>query len=134
MTIDFTIFGNHEDPGGNPLAKIKRTRNQYWTPEAQRYAEWKSFVQSEFIAALNEDTVSSECVHLESEKPIILGKRRARMDIKIWWGNGRHADAENVFGSIADALFQNDKNLDGSFAGEMSPDGKGRVEVKIEIK
>lgn len=58
---------------------------------------------------------------------------KARMDIRIYWMNGIHGDPDNIFKGIADALFKNDKFLDGSFETYMSEDGKGRVEVDIAI-
>lgn len=82
QTFCFVIEGNQEDPKGNPIPKIKKTFRQRWSPEAQRYKEWKRYVV-------------------------------------------------NVFGSIADALFESDKELDGSFAAKMAKDGKGTVQVKI---
>jgi len=67
-----------------------------------------------------------------SGKPITLDKdAKARMDIKIYWNSKVHGDPENIFGSVADALFKNDKNLAGSFDFEYSKDGTARVEVKI---
>ena len=53
------------------------------------------------------------------------------MDIQIWWKNEAHADGENVFGSIADALFKNDKKLDGSFENKGSSSKEGSVKVQI---
>jgi Holliday junction resolvase RusA-like endonuclease len=47
--------------------------------------------------------------------------------------NGLHADPDNVFKGIADALFKNDKFLDGSFVSDYAPDSKGRVEISITI-
>ncbi len=138
MTITFIIHGNQEDQRGNPIPKIKKTAWQYWTPEAKRYAAWKKHVQFAFI-----DAVAAEHPELSQRivqcltrtgKPIELGTlERARMDIKISWKNEAHADGENVFGSIADALFKNDKKLDGSFEGARSANGQGRVEAIITI-
>lgn len=53
------------------------------------------------------------------------------MDISILWKDNAHGDAENVFGSIADALFKQDKWLDGSFESRVSDDKVGRVKVSI---
>ncbi len=58
---------------------------------------------------------------------------KARMDIKIFWKNGAHADPDNVFKGIADALFKNDKFLDGSFESYYSPEEIGKVEVTITL-
>ncbi len=137
-TINFTIYGNHADQRGNPIPKIKKTARQYWTPEARRYSEWKKHVQLALLDAVKEKHTElsqriGQCMVREG-KPIELQHfENARMDIKIWWKNEAHADGENVFGSIADALFKNDKKLDGSFEGSRAPDGKGRVEVVINV-
>ena len=65
-------------------------------------------------------------------KPLTIPEGfKARMDLKIWWRNDAHGDPENVFGSIADALFKNDKNLAGSFDFE---EKKGRGVVYVTIK
>ena len=145
MKIEFIITGNQEDATGNTIPKIKKTRASYWTPEAQRYAKWKEFVQHAFGVALanhlinnpqDQGTINhgSGVVGKATPKPIDLkADQHACMDIKIYWKNKAHADSENCFGSIADALFVQDRNLDGSFTGEVSADGKGRVEVSILI-
>lgn len=138
MTIKITINGNHEDQRGNPIPKIKKTAWQYWTPEAKRYAAWKKHVQFAFLdaIAISHPELQQRVIQCltRAGKPIELGTlERARMDVKIFWKNEAHADAENVFGSIADALFKNDKKLDGSFEGCRAPDGKGRVEAIITI-
>ncbi len=52
----------------------------------------------------------------------------------IHWHNDAHADGDNIFKGIADALFVNDKNVVvGKFASFTSKDKKGRVDVGIEI-
>jgi Holliday junction resolvase RusA-like endonuclease len=53
------------------------------------------------------------------------------MDIKVYWMNGNHGDPDNIFKGLADALFINDKFLDGSFETNNAPDGKGRVVITI---
>lgn len=55
------------------------------------------------------------------------------MDLTIFWCHGTHGDPENIFGSIADSLFSQDKWLDGSFKSQMAEDGQGKVEVKITL-
>lgn len=139
MNIAFTIKGNQEDPHGNPLPKIKKTRNSYWTKEAQRYAAWKRYVQLQFLGAVRSQIGPDEWNKAKrriacGEKPIALPQgAKASMRLKILWKNRAHADPENVFGSIADALFQNDKNLAGSFDFESAGDGIGRVEAEIAV-
>lgn len=138
MIIIFTIYGHQDDQRGNAIPKIKKTRWQYWTPEARRYSAWKKHVQLAFLDAVRNEHPEllqrvGQCM-VRDGKPIELDPlEKARMEIKIWWKNEAHADGENVFGSIADALFKNDKRLDGSFESNKSPTGKGRVEVSIKI-
>lgn len=130
MVIEFTIQGNQNDSDGNPIPKARKTLRQQWTPEAKRYAQWKEHVVKAFMPADKQPWFRT---YLRCGKPIDIQDDRARMDIRIFWKNGAHGDPENVFGSIADALFVNDKNLDGSFESARAPDGKGRVEVIISI-
>ncbi len=131
----FTIQGNHEDIHGNAIPKIRKTYRQQWTPEAQRYVAWKVYVQDAFLRSLLDIDFK---VHVRSlrvaKKPIKLEEgEKAVMDIRIFWKDETHGDPENIFGSIADALFYNDKNLDGSFKSEIAKDEKGRVEIIITI-
>ena len=138
MEIKFIIYGNQEDPRGNPIPKIKKTRWQRWTHDAQRYAEWKKYVQAAFLDAVarsHPEMVQQvgQCM-VRAGKPIELGTfQRAYMILQIHWKNGAHGDSENVFGSVADALFVNDKKLDGAFMGRRSWQGKGRIEVSVHI-
>lgn len=133
--LHITIAGNHADRNGNPLPKIKMIGRQQWTDKAQRYGAWKVFVQQIFLEAHGRVGEPHPFRAMRNPgryaKPIICGK--ARMDLKIYWADEHHADPESVFGSIADALFVNDKELDGSFTCYHSPEHKGRVEVKISI-
>ena len=145
MTIEFTIHGNQEDPRGNPIPKLKMTGRQHWTEKAHRYVAWKSYVCDAFVAELRKYVEKGGLgiklrpsgaivAWVGKEKPITLEKNQdACMDLKIYWADERHPDPENVFGSIADALFESDKHLDGSFEAGHNPEKKGRVEVKITI-
>lgn len=56
------------------------------------------------------------------------------MEILIHWNSGVHGDPENVFGSIADSLFGQDKYLAGGFDFKQSEDGCARVEVTITLE
>lgn len=134
-SFSFTIFGTHEDTAGNPIPKIRKTMRQQWTPEAKRYVAWKGHIQKCFFDSLvGIDYPSHLRIMRVFKKPIqLFTDEKAVMDIKIYWRDGRHGDPENVFGSIADALFFNDKYLDGSFSSEVAQDSRGRVEVKINI-
>ena len=140
--IFFTIYGTQEDPNANAVPKLKMTGGQTWTAAARRYAGWKQFIQSAFLDSLLKNH-GKEAYNIAgnrmvtAKKPVLVERgKKARMEIEIFWNcdiEGRHPDPENVFGSIADALFINDKNLDGSFASARAPDGKPRVDVLISL-
>lgn len=127
-TLRFKVEGNPEDPCGNPMPKLKMTGRQHWTPRARKYVAWKAHVVGAYRQAggLWMDQIEA--------KPIVLWpEQRAHMDVTIFFKNKAHGDGENIFGSIADALFKNDKYLDGSFHSSVCPQGKGRVEILINI-
>lgn len=126
------IAGNHADRDGNPVPKLKMTGRQHWTEKAHAYVEWKEYVRLIFK---NTKVRNSEgrTILVRDGRITLNPQQAARMDLKIWWANEHHGDPENIFGSIADALFENDKHLNGSFEAEHHPDKKGRVEVTITI-
>lgn len=126
-TITFTIKGNQEDIEGNPVPYVRVVSRALWLPSAQRYHAWKEYVRSIFFR--NYPEFSSEHVQPLNTKI----SERARMSIKIYWVNGAHADPDNIFKGLADALFHNDKFLDGVFESYYASDGKGRVEVEITL-
>ena len=125
--ITFTIKGNQEDIEGNPVPYVRVVSRALWLPSAQRYHAWKEYVRSIFFR--NYPEFSSEHVQPLNTKI----SERARMSIKIYWVNGAHADPDNIFKGLADALFHNDKFLDGAFESYYESDGKGRVEVEITL-
>lgn len=123
QNFEFKIIGNHEDPKGNPLPKLRLTQRSMWTEKAARYFEWGDYVRLCFI-----DSYPSY-VGKPFKKGVV-----ARMDLMIYWGKENHGDPEGIFGSIADALFEDDKHLDGSFTTvhlEKNSKERPRVEVKI---
>ena len=133
----FVIYGNQENKDGNPIPKIRKTGRQSWTPEVQRYAEWKKFVAAEFIAWLEKRDPGDEYMiamkqNIFNGKKPIWGMPDAKMNIVITFADERHGDPESIFGSIADALFENDKHLSGMMDFEHGENGK--VEIYIEIE
>lgn len=132
--INFTIKGNHENQKGNPVPYVRYTQGGHWKPQAKRYNEWKDYVRTAFLDALEGKNKSIATVAIwHHQKPVILlNNQKAEMDIKTFWKNHAHGDPDNIWKGIADALFQNDKNLDGSFESEVDPENP-RVEVKITI-
>ncbi len=136
MIINFTIRGNQEDPSGNAVPYVRSTRGALWRPEGKRYAAWKGFVQGAFLDSLEPKGKGiAQVAIVHHGKPIILlNNQKAVMDMAIYWRNGAHGDPDNIFKGIADALFLQDRNLDGSFQSSKDDQGKGRVEVKITIQ
>lgn len=138
MNITFTIKGNQENPQGNPIPYERMTQGAFWRKDAKRYHEWKDYVRAAFIAALYEQdpnaaTHAARLIATQTKPLTTAITAPARMDLKIFWRNHAHADPDNIWKGIADALFVNDKNLDGSFESQQAADGKGKVEVSIFI-
>jgi len=145
----FTIVGNHKNFHGNPLPKARLTSRQRWTDKAQQYAYWKMHVQKAFLDSLVTQTVKGAGYEVSYQhptgKPIHLSKiatnggRKieemwAFMSVRIAWADGHHGDPENIFGSIADALFENDKNLFAFILPATNPEQPdGSVKVAIWI-
>lgn len=133
--ISFTIRGNHENENGNPLPKKRFTRRQQWTDPAESYHQYLDYVRAEFLEEFTKPKhkVLRKYLSLSGRKPLDTGDRKCRMRIRIEWGTNGHGDPENIFGAIADAIFENDKFLAGEFDFEQKPTGKGRVHVDIEV-
>lgn len=129
-TIQFTIKGNPDDIEGNPVPYVRVVTNALWLPKAKKYHAWKQYVRSIFFRQYPEHSVQIDEIQPFTTK----ASQKSRMDIKIFWANGIHADPDNVFKGIADALFKNDKFLDGSFESCYAPDCKGRVDVSLTLE
>ena len=134
--LSLTVYGNQEDREGNPIGKVKLTHRQQWTPAAQRYAAWKKYVQAATMKALGGKAIHEvsrtpqQQIQPRWNKPIDTAGF-PNMVLRIYWKNNAHADPESVLGSVADAIFCNDKNLDFAVTSKVSEDGKGRVEIEI---
>lgn len=134
--IEFTIYGNSDDPDGNPLPKARKTFRQQHTPEAQKYHDYLDYVRAAFIdQCAPNGRAKFDAQHLSfiGRKPLNTGDRKCKMSIFIEWANHVHGDPENIFGAIADAIFTQDKYLAVDVDFEPIPTGKGRVYVRIEI-
>ena len=129
-TIKFTIKGNPEDIEGNPVPYVRVVGRALWLPNAKKYHAWKEYVRSIFYRNYPEFASNND----EGPQPLTTKiSARARMAITIFWVNGVHADPDNIFKGLADALFRQDKFLDGAFESHYASDGKGRVEVEIVL-
>lgn len=134
--IEFTIYGNHENKNGNPLPKHRKTGRQQHTASAHRYHEYLDYVRTSFIdQCAPNGRAKFDAQHLSfiGRKPLNTGDRKCRMHIVIEYADWTGGDAENIFGAIADALFENDKYLAGTFDFTDERKGEGRVHVSIEI-
>ena len=132
--LSFVVKGNQDDWHGNPIPYTRVVKRALWLPEAKRYNAWKSYVRRSFYGeypAYLMRAGNTLLTDLQSFKTSSASK--ARMDVRIFWMNGIHGDPDNIFKGLADALFKNDKFLDGSFESNYSPDGKGRVEIDITL-
>lgn len=126
---------------GNPLPKARFTGRQMHTDKAQRYHEYLDDVRMQFIeqcylakSITAKEKFDMQHFSLIDRKPLHTGDRKCHMKIFITWHNHNHGDPENIFGAIADALFEQDKYLTGSFDFDPYPiDGGGQVVVEISI-
>lgn len=126
---EFIILGNQEDIKGNAIPKLRMTQNSKWTKQAKRYMAWKEYVCSCFWIKAKKDGLGEAGYKLVMNiKP--FQKQRGFMSINITWNKENHGDPESIFGSIADALWENDKHLDGMFTAQ-----HGNIpQVKIMLK
>lgn len=135
MEIQFTIKGNQENSEENPIPYKRSTQNMQWRKDVKRYEAWKKHVRDSLIAWDFKDKSLLRAI-LNNQwsfgKPLVLEEnKKAMMSIIIYWAKENHGDPDNIWKGIADALFVNDKNVDGSFASSIAGDGKGRVDITI---
>jgi Holliday junction resolvase RusA-like endonuclease len=102
--IEFSFEGNHVNKAGNPLGYTRTTTNSKWSPEYQKYQNYKLFVVEQYWK-----TVEGR---MRLHKPFIDGIPRGRVTVTIEFMGERHADPDNVGKAILDALFENDKEMD----------------------
>lgn len=136
-TYTFIIKGNHKDPLGNAVPKLKMTGKQSWMPRAKEYVAWKEHVVKAFFESLKGEVRLQRAAAYNlanAGKPIVIfNGELAYMKIELWWKNEAHCDPENAFGSIADALFVNDKHLDGSFVSKHGPNPEGKKQGAVFV-
>lgn len=130
----FKIKGNQEDPDGNAVPYFRTTQGSQWKKGAKRYHAWKDFVRAQVIDVLAamkslDREQWSELIDFRGNKPIKATDKKVWMKIYIIWKNKTHADSDNVFKGIADALFMNDKYLVGEFDYEYGESGSVSVEI-----
>jgi len=137
MIYKFTVHGNPTNPDGNPVP-YKRTLNWAMRKEDRKYFAWHEHVRRTAMEDCRPIPDEPEVVKVSRNTfiyyPFNLSMSRARVDMKIYWMNDQHGDADNVFKGILDAIFRNDKNVvAGSYESSKCPEKKGRVEVTVTI-
>ena len=119
MQVTFRIDGTHEGSQKNAIPKIKKTARQSWTPQVKRYTKWRDYVQRCFIHALLENDAKvaglAQLAVLKGDRPVPDTGEKIYLSMKFFFRGERHGDPENIFGSIADALLQQDKHVTGRF-------------------
>lgn len=133
-SIKFTIRGNQENTYGNPIPYLRTTQKSQWTDKAKRYQEWKGYVVANFIDCIqgmsNEKRKEyADVVNLVDRKPIKKSKEKIAVIAHFVFIDDTHADCDNLFKGIADALFMNDKYVIGSFDFSYGPRGMSEIEI-----
>lgn len=134
-SVTFTIHGNQEHSDGNPCPYFRVTSESKWSKGAKRYHAWCDHVRAAYIDMLEDmgKEKRAEVKHLHDltdKKPIVNTGNKIHVGIMIFFKDKTHADSDNVFKGIADALFMNDKYVAGNF--DYAYDKKNpRVVVKI---
>lgn len=134
----FTVMGNQENPRGNPIPYHRQTqKSSRFDPAALRYQAWKQHVVSAFVKDTGWTVNKWVRPSMLRGRKFVYGSalssskdNKYRMSIMIYFADYSHADPDNIFKGIADALFDSDKYLAGEFDfgyDEVSP----RVEIKI---
>ena len=129
----FTIWGNPENSDGNPCGYTRTTQAGTWVPKYQRYVRWKAHVANAFVNSNPEGRSGFLRTWALSGKPINLKGEKAYLRTMIYYSSGTRSDPDNVQKGIADALFVDDKNVAGSYDFAWAPDGKGRVDVEVDV-
>lgn len=134
MKFIFTIPGNPENPEGNPVPYVRSTRGGQFKPAVRRYNLWKDYVLSIYYDKYPFVVPKVGGRPMRIPKPVNTTKLvPGKMDLVIHWASDMHGDPDNIFKGIADALFDNDKYLAGSFSFLTASDKHGKVEVFIDI-
>lgn len=117
MSIQFTIYGNQEDPvNGNPIPYTRTTQGSHWNARSLRYNAWKSYVVAKYLDTIEhwKEPINKadygDAHDVLERKPIKL--TRGRVSVTIFFSDERHPDPDNTVKGILDALFQSDKHID----------------------
>lgn len=137
MIFEFTIYGNQENPEGNPIPYHRSTQGAKWNPEHKRYLAWKTFVAREaknagLVPELTNEAKIYYARHNTPPHPV-QGNPHGRVEANIFFGNEAHADPDNIVKGILDAVFRSDKHID-VCTHHSCGNSRPRVGVKITLK
>jgi len=115
---------------GHPIPYLRMTRGELRAIKyagkgatkyhvIKRYLEWKDYVLLTFTSCCHQNGIQ-----------LLDMKQKSYMEIRIWFENKRHGDPDNIWKGIADAIYDNDKFVEGKFIFEYDKDNP-RVEVFI---
>lgn len=88
-----------------------------------RYSEWKNHVVAAYIDA-------GGIVNAVGYKPLSTGKAKHFLKTMSYFANDKRPDPDNVQKGIADAIFQDDKYVAGSYDFDFDKENP-RVEVEL---
>jgi hypothetical protein len=131
--IKFEIRGNQENDEGNPIPYVRSTQRGQFKPNVRRYSMWKQYVIKSFYDKYPNYSPTVNGAPIFSGKIFATSKSNPmRMKLFIHFASDAHADPDNIFKGIADALFSNDKYLAVQADFTESKEKIGKVIVEIE--
>jgi len=131
--VKFEIRGNQENDEGNPIPYVRSTQRGQFKPNVRRYSMWKHYVLRAFYDKYPNFSPKVNAAPIFSGKIFATSRTNPmRMKLMIYFASDAHADPDNIFKGIADALFSNDKYLAVQADFAESADKKGKVVVEIE--
>jgi hypothetical protein len=114
MVKDFfqlSVYGNMEDPKGNPIPYFRQTQGTKFSKGAKRYHAWQQHLIDQFCAQNRGHQLLCDGKRL---KPFTTEKEsHGILIVKSYFGKLNHGDSENIRKGVADALYIQDKWLFG---------------------
>ena len=151
LELKFTIYGNQENPDGNPIP-FKRILNTQWRPDSTRYVAWQRYVRKCFydgVKIMGTSIVIDDSYIANPSAPHTLKaanitefpinvKRAltsAKIEMAVYSADGTIGDLDNILKGVLDSLFKDDNCVTEFHCKlERSPDRKGRIETVITLE
>lgn len=122
MEYTFTIWGNQEEPEGNPIPYQRLTQRGVWIAKAKRYHAWCDYVRASFHRVYPQTKMG---------KPF-QDKEHGKLTATIIFRGEKHADPDNCVKGLLDALFDDDKHIDVETKHVCRKEA-GSIQIVIEI-